>query len=101
MEKSKMIITLIGSSKFKKDFIKIEKRFALEGNIVLSLNIYSQADGIQLDEHQKRNLEKLQQDKIDLCHMVFVINKDGYIGKSTYEEIKYAQIKNKKIQYLE
>ena len=32
---------------------------------------------------------------------VFVINKDGYIGESTRNEIEYAKKQGKKISYLE
>ena len=32
---------------------------------------------------------------------IFVINKDGYIGQSTNNEIEYAKSLGKKISYLE
>lgn len=32
---------------------------------------------------------------------IFVINVNGYIGESTYSEIKYAEEAGKKVNYLE
>ena len=44
-------------------------------------------------------MDKLHLYKIDLAHEIFVINRDDYIGKSTKEEIEYAQKCNKKIRW--
>ena len=44
------------------------------------------------DMHMKR---------IDMSDAIYVINKDGYIGKATLEEIEYAKSNNKEILYLE
>lgn len=46
-------------------------------------------------------LDQLHFRKIDLCDEVYVINKDGYIGESTTNEINYAKKLNKPIYYLE
>lgn len=45
-----------------------------------------------LNYHLKKN---------DLADEVFVVNKNGYIGKSTRREIKYAKSKGKPMQYME
>lgn len=34
------VITLCGSTKFKDDFISVEKKLTLEGNIVISLVLF-------------------------------------------------------------
>lgn len=39
--------------------------------------------------------------RIDMSDAIYVINKDGYIGTSTLEEIEYAKSNNKEILYLE
>ncbi len=44
-------------------------------------------------------LDGLHLDKIDRSSWIYVINKNGYIGKSTDNEIKYAIKNNKKIWY--
>ncbi|WP_310603990.1 hypothetical protein [Anaerosporobacter sp.] len=36
-----------------------------------------------------------------MADTIFVISKDGYIGKSTMSEIEYAKSLGKKIAYLE
>ena len=39
--------------------------------------------------------------KIDLSDSIFVINKGGYIGESTSNEIRYALSQGKGVKYLE
>ena len=39
------VITLCGSARFKDDFMKVQKRLSLEGNIVLSLSFFDLDDG--------------------------------------------------------
>lgn len=46
-------------------------------------------------------LDELHFRKIDICDEVFIINKDGYIGESTRNEIEYAEKLGKPINYLE
>lgn len=48
----------------------------------------------------KEALDELHLRKIDLADEVFVINIDGYIGKSTRNEIEYAKKQGKPIHYL-
>ena len=93
------IITLCGSSKFKEDFLREQKKLTLEGNIVLSVAFF---DGdIILSEEQKEMIGDMHKRKIDLSDEIFVINKDGYIGSNTKSEIDYAIKTNKIIKYLE
>lgn len=109
MIKNYKIITLCGSTKFKKEFLRIQKELTLKGNIVLSLGIYTQSDDKvifeNMDEKTLNNTKKMLCDmhkrKIDLSDEIFVINVNGYIGKSTKEEIEYAKNTGKKINYLE
>lgn len=49
----------------------------------------------------KEVLDELHFRKIDLCDEVFVINRDGYIGESTRNEINYAESLKKPVKYLE
>ena len=42
------IVTLVGSTKFKDDFIKVKEQLTLQGFIVLSLGVFSQYDNIKL-----------------------------------------------------
>ena len=49
----------------------------------------------------KEILDELHLRKIDMADEIFVINKDGYIGESTRNEIEYTKKQNKPIYYLE
>ena len=95
------VICLCGSSRFKDDFIKVSKELTLEGKIVLSLNIFSQNENIDIDTKTKKMLDQMHRQKIDMSDEVFVINKNGYIGTSTKNEIEYAVNSGKKVSYLE
>ena len=95
-----MIITLCGSTKFKNAFSRISQRLSLKGHIVLSPNIFSHADNIELTEENFETLKKVHLDKIAMSDVIVVINVDGYIGETTREEIEYAQKLNKEIIYL-
>ena len=95
------IVTLIGSTKFKDDFIKVKEQLTLQGFIVLSLGVFSQYDNIKLSEDQLNMLADIQNKKIEMADEIFVINKNGYIGTSTKSEIEYALNTNKKVNYME
>jgi ribosomal protein S18 acetylase RimI-like enzyme len=94
------IITICGSLRFEKDIKNITEKLALEGNCVLSI-IYPTRDkeNYTLEEINILNMEHYK--KIDLSDKIFVVNKNGYIGKSVKKEIEYAKNRNKKILYLE
>ncbi len=93
------IITLCGSTKFKKEFREVEAILALKGNVVLSLNFFEQSDNISLTKEQFSVLEKVHQRKLDMCDEVYIIDVNNYIGESTKNEIKYATEQNKPIRY--
>ena len=103
------VITLCGSTKFKKEFMEVQKRLTLEGNIVISVGLFGHSgdqevwDG--MDEgtltKTKMMLDDMHKRKIDMADSIYVINVGGYIGESTKSEILYAQEHGKKIDYLE
>lgn len=96
-----MIVTLCGSTKFKKEFEEIAQKLALEGHAVLSVNMFAHADNIELTAEQKIMLDNEHKEKINISDAIFVINKDGYIGESTFSEIDWAQRMKKQIYFLE
>lgn len=96
-----MIVTLCGSTKFKKEFEEVAKKLALEGHTVLSVNMFAHADNIELTTEQKLCLDNAHKQKIMLSDAIFVINKDQYIGESTYSEIDWAERMHKEIYFLE
>ena len=94
------VITLCGSTRFKDDFERINKELTLLGNIVISVGCFGHA-GDTFTEEQKIMLDDIHKRKIDMSDAIYVINKDGYIGKSTRSEIKYALNRGKQIIYME
>ncbi len=96
------VITLCGSTKFKDDFLKEQKRLTLEGNIVISVGLFGHSGNDEVwTENTKEMLDDMHKRKIDMADEVFVINKGGYIGESTKSEIEYAIKTGKKVSYME
>ena len=48
-----------------------------------------------------KNLSKAHYKKIDISDAVYIVNIDGYIGKSVSEELHYAQMHSKEIIFHE
>lgn len=96
------VITLCGSTKFKDDFLKEQKRLTLEGNIVISVGLFGHSgDNEAMDIKTKEMLDDMHKRKIDMADEIFVINKNNYIGNSTKSEIEYALKNNKVVKYME
>lgn len=96
------VITLCGSVKFKDDFLREQARLTLEGNIVLSIVMFDLSRDKQiLLEETREMIDDMHKRKIDMSDEIFVINKNGYIGKSTNSEIEYAIKTGKKVNYME
>ena len=96
------IITLCGSTRFKEEFLNIQKQLTLEGNIVISVGLFGHSgDNEVWSENIKEMLDDMHKRKIDMADEIFVINKNGYIGTSTKSEIDYAILHHKPVKYLE
>lgn len=96
------IITLCGSTKFKNEFMEVQKKLTLQGNIVISVGLFGHSGDDEVwDDGVKQMLDDMHKKKIDMADEIYVINKDGYIGESTKTEIEYAKRKGKSITYME
>ena len=96
------VITLCGSTKFKDDFLREQKRLSLEGNIVVSVGLFGHSGDCEVwADGVKEMLDDMHKRKIDMADEIFVINKGGYIGSSTKSEIEYATKTGKKVNYME
>lgn len=96
------VITLCGSTKFKEDFIRVQKTLTLEGIVVISVGLFGHSgDSEAFDDHTKAMLDDMHLQKIRMADEIFVINKGGYIGESTAREIRYAKAIGKKVRYME
>ena len=95
------VITLCGSTRFKEQFVEVQKRLTLEGNIVISVGLFGHSgDNEVWNEGTKVMLDRMHLAKIDLADEIFVINVDNYIGDSTRNEIAYAKSKGKRVNFL-
>ena len=102
MNKKYKTITLCGSTRFKDDYIRVQKELTLAGNIVISVGLFGhQGDDEVWEDGVKEMLDDMHLAKIDMADEIFVINPGGYIGASTKREIAYASAKGKKISSLE
>ena len=96
------IVTLCGSTRFKEQFMEVQKRLTLEGCIVISVGLFGHSgDGDVWKPGVKEMREDMHLRKIDMAEEIFVINVGGYSGDSTRREIAYAERTGKTIKYLE
>ena len=109
MQNKYKVITLCGSTRFKDEFLKVQKDLTLKGNIVISVGLFGHSGDNEVWENMdegtltktKEMLDDMHKRKIDMSDEIFVINVNGYIGESTKSEIEYASKLRKKINYLE
>ena len=103
------IVTLCGSTKFKKEFLEIQKKLTLLGYIVISVGLFGHSGDNEVWENMdegtltktKSMLDDMHKRKIDLSDMIYVINVGGYTLESTRSEIEYAISTGKEVHYLE
>ena len=92
------VITLCGSTKFKKEFNEVQKQLTLLGNIIISVGCFGHK-GDNLTMEDKVMLDDMHKRKILMADEIFVIDKDNYIGSSTRSEIEFAKANNIPINY--
>lgn len=94
------VVTLCGSTKFKDEFMAVQKQLTLDGYIVISVGLFGHSgDNEVWTEGTKEMLDDMHRRKIDMADEIFVVNVDGYIGNSTKSEIEYAKSKGLPIRY--
>ena len=111
MKKPK-VVTICGSTRFA-DLHAIKRwEFERTGEwIGLMINYfppwYAEKQGWEGNDHFaeqagiRKDMDELHFRKIDISDLVYVINKDGYIGDSTRNEINYAKKIGKPVEYME
>lgn len=103
------VITLCGSTRFKDEFVEVQKQLTLERNIVISVGLFGHSGDNEVWENMdegtltktKEMLDDMHKRKIDMADEIYVINVGGYIGSSTRSEIDYAKATGKPVRYLE
>lgn len=94
-----IIVTIIGSTKFRKEIYQKAWEFTKNGFLVMYAP-FAKEEISELEEYREI-LEKIHYEKIRLSDIVFVFNRNKYIGKSTQEELDFAKKLGKQIRYLE
>lgn len=108
MNRKYPVVTLCGSTRFKKEFEEVQKKLTLQGYIVISVGLFGHSGDPEVWEDQaegtltetKKMLDEIHKCKIDMSDEIFVINPGGYIGESTRSEIEYARSYGKKVRSL-
>ena len=96
------VITLCGSTRFKDEFMAVQKDLTLKKNIVISVGLFGHSGDDEVwTEGTKEMLDDMHKRKIDMSDEIFVINVGGYVGDSTRSEIEYAHKTGKPVNYLE
>lgn len=93
------VVTLCGSTRFRKEYEEVQRRLTLEGHIVISVGLFGHLEGLDMDGEVKEKLDQLHKRKIDMSDFIFVINPGNYIGSSTHSEIDYAKASGKAVHY--
>ena len=94
------VITLCGSLRFKEEMMKVAIDLELQGNCVLTPVYPISDDKDDFTEEEAKVLDEMHRYRIDLADIVYIVNKDGYIGKSVKSEIEYSKEKNKEIKFM-
>lgn len=105
MSKKYPVVTLCGSTKFKEEFMIVQKRLTLQGFIVISVGLFGHSGDDEVWEGKNPNsftntkvmLDDMHRYKIDLSDHIYVVNPGGYIGESTWSEICYAKMIGKQL----
>jgi hypothetical protein len=90
-----MIVTLVGSARFRKEFMDANGMFSLMGTVVLNQGFFH--EDYMLTPELKERADRLHMAKIAMCDFVFCINVDGYVGPSTAAELLAAHALGKPI----
>lgn len=93
------VITLCGSTKFKRQFEQVNAYLTLKGNIVISLAFFEQSEGMELTTEQAELLGDLHLKKL-ICPMKSLsLMSKVILGSSTKKEIEYAERNGKTVRY--
>ncbi len=102
------IITILGSTKFRKEITELAWEYTKQGFLVLFAWEYKESDLLKILTKEKldglnnlkNELEIQDFQKVRMAHIILVFNKSG-IGNSTYTEIGYSIRLNKLVAFLE
>ena len=97
-----MIITLCGSLSFEREINEWNEKLTLAGYTVFSMAVmpsYKENTKDWYTKEQKEILDLVHFSKIEESDAIVVVDPEGYIGKSTEREIKWAIVRDKAVYY--
>ena len=105
MTKQPTVVCLCGSTRFRDEFVAVNRRETLAGRIVLAPGVFGWSGDLPeqdcISGPVKIALDELHLRKIDLADEVLILNVGGYIGESTHRELEYARAQGKQVRFLE
>lgn len=94
-------IALIGSARFKDEFLRLERELSFMGYLVF-LPYYDGLENKQnYSDEQWEYLMNHTFRRIEIADIVYVVNMGGYIGEHTRREISFATSIGKPVIYME
>ncbi len=99
----KGIITICGSTRFKRQFEEVNRVLELNDWVVLTVASYYHSeknnDLRRWIEKNKKKLDRLHLAKIDISQAIVVIDVGKYVGESTKSEIRHAKKVGKPVYF--
>ena len=92
-------ITICGSLRFKEKILEVAEKMELLGNCILTPIISSRSNKDDFTSEEIEMLGRMHKEKIKKSDAILVVDVDGYIGKTTKQEIEYASSLGKEVMY--
>ena len=99
-ENKRKVVTVCGSTKFKKETLEAIAMLEERGDMVLSVGSFMHADKIPITQRAKQEFDELHKDKIRCSDYIYVVNPGIYFGESTHLEIQLAKELGLPIEYM-
>ena len=94
------IVTICGSMRFENEMKKIAFVLETQYDMCVLQCVYNE-EKLELCENDIAVLNLAHYKKIEISDAIYVVNVNGYNGKSTSKEIEYAKKMGKEVMYLE
>lgn len=94
------IVTICGNSEYRDAKIDAVQRLTMLGYIVIDDGLFNSNDTKELYKEELQQLKDLQNEKILIANVLYVVNVDNNINDEVKSLIEFAKEHNKEIQYL-
>ena len=95
------VVCICGSTKFKIAWEHVHQKLEKAGIATLGVSSYTHFDHIPISPDEKKVVDQLHLQKIEMADVVVVVNVEGYMGESTKEEVEYAYRRGKLVLFLQ